>query len=87
MEEFDDDSFLDEEIEWSSYAYRIAAARNLEHILGTENISFPEDPRTYNLDALLVNWKLHIPPSKAANFEQSGTFDEMMFQAHMITDL
>ncbi|KAH7348563.1 hypothetical protein BKA65DRAFT_584300 [Rhexocercosporidium sp. MPI-PUGE-AT-0058] len=87
MEEFDDDSFLDEEIQWSSYAYRIAAARNLERILGTDNIVFPEDPRTYNLDALLVNWNLHLPPSKVANFDQSGTFDEMMFQAHMITDL
>lgn len=87
MEEFDDDSFLDEEIEWSSYAYRIAAARNLERILATDNIVFPEDPRTYNLDALLVNWNLHLPPSKVANFDLSGTFDEMMFQAHMITDL
>ncbi|KAH9219784.1 hypothetical protein DL95DRAFT_358480 [Leptodontidium sp. 2 PMI_412] len=87
MEEFDDDSFLGEEIEWSSYAYRIAAARNLERILGTDNIVFPEDPRTYNLDALLVNWTLHLPSSKVANFDQSGTFDEMMFQAHMITDL
>ncbi|PVH82414.1 hypothetical protein DL98DRAFT_559317 [Cadophora sp. DSE1049] len=87
MEEFDDDSFLDEEIEWSSFAYRIAAARNLERILATDNIMFPDDPRTYNLDALLVNWNLHLPPSKVANFDQSGTFNEMMFQAHMITDL
>ncbi|KAK0127352.1 hypothetical protein ONS96_006901 [Cadophora gregata f. sp. sojae] len=87
IEDFDDDWFLDEEIEWSSYAYRIAAARNLERILMTDHVMFPEDPRTYNLDALLVNWNFHLPPSKVSNFDHDGTFDEMMFQAHMITNL
>ncbi|KAL2064341.1 hypothetical protein VTL71DRAFT_4835 [Oculimacula yallundae] len=87
IEQFDDNSFLDEDIEWSSYAYRIAAARNLEQILQTDSIMFPDDAQTYSLDALLVNWSLHLPPSKVANFDQSGRFDEMMFQAHMITEL
>ncbi|CZS93295.1 related to Zn(II)2Cys6 transcriptional activator [Rhynchosporium agropyri] len=87
IEEFDEHSFLDPEVEWSSCAYRIAAARNLKRILETDSLVFLDDALICILDTILVNWNLHLPLSKVASYDQSGTFDEMIFQAHMITEL
>lgn len=87
IEEFDDETFCDEEICWSSYTYRIAAARNLDRILQSTQILFLDDPAIYQLEAYLTNWHLHLPQSKRVLFDQFGTFDEMLFQAHMITNV
>lgn len=85
--DYDETDFLEEETLWSSLTYRIAAARNLERVLFANEATFSEDFRTFNLDAYLVNWELHLPPAKKSCFNDFGNFDEMMFQAHMITNL
>ncbi|KAH7333484.1 hypothetical protein BKA65DRAFT_527610 [Rhexocercosporidium sp. MPI-PUGE-AT-0058] len=87
IEEFDDISFSDEKIEWSSYTYRIAAVMNLERILQSNVLTSPDNSIIDRQDAYLVNWGLHLPESKMSYFDQFGTFDEMIFQAHMITNL
>jgi hypothetical protein len=38
------------------------------------------------VDAHLVNWKLHLPDSKRVFITSDGVLDEMLFQAHMITN-
>jgi len=87
IEQFDDESFENEDIAWSSYAYRIAAARNLDRILQADQIVFPDDPALYRQEAYLTNWHLHLPDNKRVFFDQFGTFDEMLFQAHMIANM
>ncbi|PMD46823.1 hypothetical protein L207DRAFT_629300 [Hyaloscypha variabilis F] len=84
IEQMDDDSFDDEDIIFSSYAYRIAAARNLDRILQSKDFLFPDDPALYRLEAHLTNWHLYLPDNKRSLFDDFGMFDEMLFQAHMI---
>ncbi|KAG9228486.1 hypothetical protein BJ875DRAFT_526611 [Amylocarpus encephaloides] len=87
FEEFDDRSFSDENIEWSSYTYRIAAVMNLERILQSKVLTSLEHSAIYRQDEYLVNWGLHPPESKKSYFDQFGTFDEMIFQAHMVNNV
>ena len=46
----------------------------------------PDEPVIDRLDAHLVNWKLHLPERKRELITSDGQLDEMLFQAHMITD-
>ncbi|KAE9379716.1 hypothetical protein N431DRAFT_500209 [Stipitochalara longipes BDJ] len=87
MEQFDHESFDTDDEAWSSYAYRIAAARNMERVLQSEEILFPKDPALYRLEAYLTNWHLHLPDNKRDLYDQFGAFDEMLFQAHMIANM
>ncbi|KAH8586593.1 hypothetical protein B0O99DRAFT_528392 [Bisporella sp. PMI_857] len=87
IEEFDGLPFSDDNIEWSSYTYRIAAVRNLERILQSNVLISPDNSTIHRQDAYLVNWGFHLLESKMSYFDQFGTFDEMLFQAHMITDV
>jgi hypothetical protein len=87
MEQFDHESFDSDDTPWSSYAYRIAAARNMDRVLQAEEIVFPDDPALYRLEAHLTNWHLHLPDNKKDLFDQFGAFDEMLFQAHMIANV
>ena len=43
-------------------------------------------PGIERLDSYLVNWSLNLPPSKR-HFDINGDFDEMLFQAQMITNV
>jgi hypothetical protein len=47
---------------------------------------FSDDPGIERLDSYLVNWSLNLPPSKRL-FDINGDFDEMLFQAQMITNV
>ncbi|KAF4632959.1 hypothetical protein G7Y89_g5163 [Cudoniella acicularis] len=85
IEEFEEDSFSKIQISWSSYTYRIIAARNLQMILDEQQSNvFPDDPGLFRKEAYLTNWNLHLPEPKKSFFQQDGTFDEMIFQAHLI---
>ncbi|KAF8847508.1 hypothetical protein BDZ45DRAFT_754819 [Acephala macrosclerotiorum] len=87
LDEFEEESFADDEIEWSSYTYRIAAARNLDRIIQSTQFYFPDDPTVYRYEAYLTNWRLHLPEAKRVFYDERGIFDELLFQAHMITDV
>lgn len=86
MKDFEESSFTGEATEYSSFAYRIAAARNLGEILALSPHIFPIDPAFIRADAKLVNWRLHLPLSKSGFMDEDGRVDEMMFQAQMITN-
>ncbi|KAG9240738.1 hypothetical protein BJ878DRAFT_524534 [Calycina marina] len=87
MQDFDDESFGDQDFTYSSFAYRIAALRNLGRILALRQFSAASDEAAvHRVDAHLVNWRLHLPSSKKAFISSDGKLDEMLFQAHMITE-
>ena len=49
-------------------------------------MTIPDEVKIDRLDAHLVNWKMHLPDSKRELINSDGQLDEMLFQAHMITD-
>jgi len=85
MEDFDDQLFSGEDREFSSFAYRIAAARNLGRLMRMPNMMFPDDENIARVEALLTNWRIHLPESKRDDLNKNCQLDEMMFQAHFIT--
>jgi len=86
MQDFDDESFSGEEITFSSFAYRIAAMRNLGRILSLRKFPDADEAAVDRVDAHVVNWKLHLPDSKKSLISSDGQLDEILFQAHMITE-
>lgn len=53
----------------------------------TPPITSPDDPNLARIQALLTNWKLHLPPSKRDPLDSTGRVDEMLFQAHMMLNV
>ncbi|KAL1850217.1 hypothetical protein VTK73DRAFT_9731 [Phialemonium thermophilum] len=85
IEDFDDQLFSGEERPFSSFAYRIAAARNLGRFMRTPTTIYPGDENVAKVEALLTNWRIHLPENKRYNIDKNCQLDEMMFQAHFIT--
>ncbi|KAK3322408.1 hypothetical protein B0H66DRAFT_619997 [Apodospora peruviana] len=85
MEDFDDQIFSGEDREFSSFTYRIAAARNLGRFMRMPAMMFPTDEGIARVEALLTNWRIHLPESKRDDLNKNCQLDEMMFQAHFIT--
>jgi hypothetical protein len=48
--------------------------------------SSPDGDAVLRVDAHLVNWRLHLPENKKKFINKEGKLDEMIFQAHMITE-
>ena len=61
--------------------------RNLGRILKLPKFPDTDEAAVDRIDAHVVNWKLHLPVSKTATLLVSGDgqLDEILFQAHMIT--
>lgn len=85
MEDFDDQLFSGEDRSFSSFAYRVAAIRNLGRFMRCGPILFPEDENLAKMEAHLTNWRLHLPPGKRDPVDKNCMHDEMMFQGHFIT--
>ncbi|POR37884.1 Uncharacterized protein TPAR_01909 [Tolypocladium paradoxum] len=84
LEDLEDRDFSDEDREFSSFAYRILCGRNLGKFMRTPPIFGPEDENLARIEALLTNWRLHLPQTKRDALQKDGKLDEMMFQAHMM---
>ncbi|KAK3938487.1 hypothetical protein QBC46DRAFT_389978 [Diplogelasinospora grovesii] len=84
MEDFDDQLFSGEDREFSSFAYRIAAARNLGRLMRMPQQMYPAEESVNRVEALLTNWRIHLPESKRDDMNKKCQLDEMMFQAHFI---
>ncbi|SPQ22826.1 0cd70503-b460-4a15-8b93-befa491fb7ab [Thermothielavioides terrestris] len=85
IEDFDDATFSGEDREFSSFTYRIAAARNLGRLMRMPPVMFPGDENVNRVQSLLTNWRMHLPDSKRDDLNKNCQLDEMMFQAHFIT--
>ncbi|KAI0128674.1 hypothetical protein BJ170DRAFT_340824 [Xylariales sp. AK1849] len=84
LEDFEDQTFIGEVMEFSSFAYRIASIRNLGRMMRLPDSVFPGDENVDRIESLLSNWRMHLPVSKRDSLKKNGQLDEMMFQAHMI---
>lgn len=58
------------------------AGRTLVKLL---DISSPTADEAASIETSLSSWRLHLPVSKRDCLQRDGSFDEIMFQAHMLT--
>ncbi|KAI5250216.1 hypothetical protein E4T43_00086 [Aureobasidium subglaciale] len=82
LEQFDMRLFADEEIQFSSFAYRIEAARILARVLavaGTQN-----EDQVQVVDNALAGWIHNLPRTKIDVVNVYNMVDEILFQGHMI---
>lgn len=82
--QFDERVFADEERDFSSYTYRIEAARILGRVVAIQDMVEGQQDQVESLDARITSFFHHLPESKAELLRPDGTVDEMMFQATMV---
>ena len=87
INEMDETAFQDDDVTFSSYAYRITAIREMGNLLVLNQSFCPTSSEiVLAVDAALQNWLLHLPKSKETPLDENGQIDEMMFQAHAIVN-
>jgi hypothetical protein len=84
--QFDDRVFADEDIDFSSYCYRIEAVRILGRVVVLSETMQGQQEVVEAIDARIASWFHHLPESKAELMRGDGTVDEMMFQAIMLVN-
>ncbi|KAI1427177.1 hypothetical protein F5Y12DRAFT_739101 [Xylaria sp. FL1777] len=85
LAEFDRADFEDECHGFSSLTYLIALVRTGRCIKRFFEQSKDQPDRTVAwADALLMNWKLHLPSDKEEIFTENGEMDDVMFQSHIL---
>ncbi|PWY89809.1 hypothetical protein BO70DRAFT_129255 [Aspergillus heteromorphus CBS 117.55] len=84
--QFDERVFADEERDFSSFTYRIEAARILGRVVAIQDMIEGQQDQVEAIDARITSWFHHLPESKAELLRPDGTVDEMMFQATMMVN-
>ncbi|KAN0083737.1 hypothetical protein V8E54_002825 [Elaphomyces granulatus] len=84
--QFDDRVFAEDDIDFSSFSYRIEAVRILGRVVVLGQTAQGHQDQVEAIDARIASWFHHLPESKAELMRPDGTVDEMMFQAMMIVN-
>jgi len=88
LSDYEARDFEDEETVFSSFTYLIDLSRISGSLLGLENLRGKDvEPAVANADAMLVNWKLHLPREKQGVVDKNEEADELLFQAHNLLHL
>ncbi|TGO07555.1 hypothetical protein BTUL_0265g00040 [Botrytis tulipae] len=82
LSDYDSRDFEDEIPVFSSFTYLIDLVRIIGTILSINDITGKNlEPAVTNADAMLVNWKLHLPVEKQGVVDKHEEVDELLFQA------
>lgn len=84
--QFDDRIFADEDIDFSSYAYRIEAVRILGRVVELSHQVQNQQDQVEAIDARISSFFHHLPESKTELMRADNTVDEVMFQAMMVVN-
>ncbi len=85
MAEFDRRFLAEEEVEYSSFSYRIAAARALSVIIPISVVQpLHSSPSHTEAELVLENLILHLPKQMQSYVNKDGSINETLFQTHMI---
>ncbi len=85
MAEFDRRFLAEEEVEYSSFSYRIAAARALSGIIPVSVVQpLHSLPSHTEAELVLENLILHLPKQMQSYVNKDGSINEILFQTHMI---
>jgi hypothetical protein len=82
--QFEGRLFAEEELQFSSFCYRIEAVRLLRRVLALAGASEVHKDQVQAVDNALAGWAHHLPPAKADIINFFGEVDEILFQAHLI---
>jgi len=85
LEDLENKELSGDDRQFSSFAYRILAVRNLGRLLRETNGFEGSIETVERIEDLLTNWRVHLPESKRDALNKDCKVDEMMFQAHMVT--
>jgi hypothetical protein len=82
LEEYESRDFQDETPIFSSFTYLIDLTRISGSLLSLDAMPAEYlESATVNADAMLVNWKLHLPREKQSVVDKTEETDEVLFQA------
>ncbi|TGO50409.1 hypothetical protein BCON_0184g00140 [Botryotinia convoluta] len=82
LSDYDSSDFEDEIPVFSSFTYLIDLVRIIGTILSINDITGKNlEPAVTNADAMLVNWRLHLPVEKQGVVDKHEEVDELLFQA------
>ena len=86
LTEFDRRFLAEADVEFSSFTYRIAAARALSEIIVTSIGQSPAQTvsSTNEAELILENLILHLPKKMETIFNDDESVNDMLFQTHMI---
>lgn len=85
LTEFDVRFYMDDGVEYSSFSYRIAAARALTKVIMVCcTLEVPPWSSIRDAELEMENLRLHLPASMQTYINSGGEVDEVAFQAHMI---
>lgn len=85
MAEFNRRFFAEEEVEYSSFSYRIAAARALSGIIPISIVQPLQSlPSHTEAELVLENLTLHLPKQMQSFVNKDGSINEILFQTHMM---
>ncbi|KUJ24551.1 uncharacterized protein LY89DRAFT_679662 [Mollisia scopiformis] len=88
LDEYEARDFEDEEVVFSSFTYLIDLTRITGAILGFDHFPRKEmEIAVNNADAMLVNWKLHLPKEKQSVIDKNEEVDEILFQAQNLLQI
>ncbi|KAM0152865.1 hypothetical protein ACHAPG_007389 [Botrytis cinerea] len=85
LSDYDSRDFEDEIPVFSSFTYLIDLVRIIGTILSINDITGKNlEPAVTNADAMLVNWRLHLPVEKQGVVDKNEEVDELLFQAQSL---
>lgn len=82
IQQYDGRLFEDDDLQFSSYCYRIDAIRILARVIAVSSTNEGADA-IQAIDNAIASWRFHLPNDKAGILTHSGDTDEIMFQANM----
>ncbi|KAK4501255.1 hypothetical protein PRZ48_007062 [Zasmidium cellare] len=81
LDQFDMRLFSDEELQFSSFCYRIDAVRILSRVIAVSTTNEAHADAIQAIDNAIAGWKFHLPNDKATIVNHAGELDQMLFQA------
>ncbi|KAH7120383.1 hypothetical protein B0J13DRAFT_567875 [Dactylonectria estremocensis] len=84
LSQFDARIYTEEELRFSSFAYRIEAVRILARALAIARIHDIHRDQIQAIDNALAAWPHYLDLGKAEPTDVSGEVDDMLLQAHML---
>lgn len=82
LAEYDQRLFMEEDVHFSSFTYRIDTMRLLARVLTV--IDTTDGEQVQAIDNALAGWIHHLSPAKTDIINSQGHVDEMLFQAFMM---
>lgn len=73
---------------FSSFTYLLGLNRIAAYIFAIKALPIEQvKDAVSNADAMLVNWRLHLPREKQGVYDKNGDIDEILFRAHYTLQL